>query len=86
MAQISAIQPDIVIVLRGGNDLGRTCSPTPQSVGSRLCVFADELLARGVKQECLCQIERRRRWRHFDFENGSASLSGSGNFSAQNGM
>ena len=29
MAQILAIQPDVVIVLRSGNGLDKTCSPPP---------------------------------------------------------
>ena len=41
LARISAIKSDIVIVLVGGNDLGTTFAPLPQSVWFSFCLFAD---------------------------------------------
>ena len=37
--------------------------------------LGDELLALGVRQVCLCQIERRKKWRHFDFDTGAARVA-----------
>ena len=69
MARIRRHSPQIVLTMLGGNDL---CSLSPHVVASGLCLLATELLAIGVKQVGLCQIEHRGRWRHFSVEEGTA--------------
>ena len=75
ITRISARVPDIVITLLGGNDLDGKSPPPPEAVGSQLGRLGDELLALGVRQVCLCQIERRKKWRHFDFDTGAARVA-----------
>ena len=66
--RISVRVPDIVITLLGGNDLDGKFPPHPEAVGSQLGRLGDELLALGVRRVCLCQTERRKKRRHFDFD------------------
>ena len=75
MTRISARVPDIVVTLLGGNDLDGKFPPPPEAVGLQLGRLGDELLALGVRQACLCQIERRKKWRHFDFDTGAARVA-----------
>ena len=75
MTRISARDPDIVITLLGGNDLDGKFPPPPEAVGSQLGRLGDELLALGVRQVCLCLIERRKKWRHFDYDTGAARVA-----------
>ena len=75
ITRISARVPDIVITLLGGNDLDGKSPPPPEAVGLQLGRLGDELLALGVRQVCLCQIERRKKWRHFDFDTGAARVA-----------
>ena len=75
MTRISAGVPDIVITLLGGNDLDGKFPPPPEAVGSQLGRLGDELLALGVRQVCLWQIERRKKWRYFNFDTGAARVA-----------
>ena len=75
ITRISARVPDIVITLLGGNDLDGKSPPPPEAVGAQLGRLGDELLALGVRQVCLCQIGRRKKWRHFDFTTGAARVA-----------
>ena len=75
MTRISARVPDIVITLLGGNDLEGKFPPPPEAVGSQLGRLGDDLLALGVRQVCLCQIDRRKKLRHFDFDTGAARVA-----------
>ena len=75
MTRISARVPDIVVTLLGGNDLDGKFPPPPEAMGSQLGRLGDELLALSVRQVCLCQIERRMKWRHFDFDTGAARVA-----------
>ena len=75
ITRISARLLDIVITLLGGNDLDGKSPPPPVAVGSQLGRLGDELLALGVGQVCLCQLERRKKWRHFDFATGAARVA-----------
>ena len=75
MTRISARVPDIVITLLGGNALDGEFPPPPETVGSQLGRLGDELLALGVRQVCLCQIERRKKWRHFDYDTGATRVA-----------
>ena len=75
VTRISAHVPDIVITLLGGNDLDGKFPPPPEAVGSHLGRLGDELLAVGVRQVCLCLIERHKKWRHFDFDTGAARVA-----------
>ena len=75
ITRISSRVPDIVITLLGGNDLDGKSPAPPEAVGLQLGRLGDELLALGVRQVCLCQIERRKKWRHFDFDTGAARVA-----------
>ena len=61
MTRISVRVPDIVITLLGGKDLDGKFPSPPEAVGSQLGKLGDELLALGVRQVCLCQIDRRKK-------------------------
>ena len=45
---------------------------SPHLVASGLCLLATELLAIGVQQVGVCQIEHRGKWRHCSVEEGTA--------------
>ena len=62
MARIRQNSPHIVLVMLGGNDIG---SRSPHLVASGLCLLATELLAIGVQQVGLCQIEHRGKWHQY---------------------
>ena len=47
----------------------------PQAVGSQIGRLGDKLLALGVRQVFLCQIERRKKWRHFDLDTGAVRVA-----------
>ena len=68
MARIRQHSPHIVLVMLGGNDIG---SRSPHLVASGLCLLASELLAIGVQQVGLCQIEHRGKWRQCSVEEGT---------------
>ena len=68
MARIRQHSPHIVLVMLGGNDIG---SRSPHLVASGLCLLATELLAIGVQQVGLCQIEHRGKWRQCSVEEGT---------------
>ena len=74
MTRISARVPYIVITPLGGNDLDGKFPPPPEA-GSQLGRLGYELLALGDRQVCLCQIERRKKWRHFDLDAGAAPVA-----------
>ena len=59
MARTRHQSPHIVLVLLGGNDIHSRSSLSPQLVGTGWCLLATELLAIGVRQVGICQIERR---------------------------
>ena len=83
MTRISARISDIVITLLEGNDLDGKFSPPLEAVGSQLCSLGDELLALwAMSARYVCQIEHRRKWRHFYFETGTARV-GSANAAVQ---
>ena len=75
MTRISVRFPDIVINLIGGNDLDGKFPSPPEAVRSQLGRLGDEWLTLGVRQVCLCQIERRKKWCHFDFDTGAARVA-----------
>ena len=67
--------PTLSLPSLGCNDVDGKFPPPPEAVGSQLGRLGDELLALGVRQVCLCQIERRKKWRHFDFDTGAARVA-----------
>ena len=69
MARIRQHPPQIVLAMLGGNDI---CSRSPDLVASGLCLLTTELLAIGVQQVGLCQIEHRVKWHHCSVEEGTA--------------
>ena len=72
MARIRQHSPHIVLVMLGGNYICSRSSCSPHLVASGLCLLATELLAIGVQQAGVCQIEHRGKWRHCSVEEGTA--------------
>ena len=72
MARIRQHSPQIVLVMLGGNDICSRSSCSPHLVASGLCLLATELLAIGVQQVGICQIEHRGNWRQCSVEEGTA--------------
>ena len=61
----------LVLVMLGGNDICSCSSCSQHLVASGLCLLATELLAIGVQQVGLCQIEHRGKCRQCSVEEGT---------------
>ena len=75
LRQVRHIDPDIVILHVGGNDIDNKSGPPPQLVGMRIYTLAQTLVQQGVGTVMVSQVVRRNRWRHFSHMEGTERVA-----------
>ena len=72
--RISILNPGLVILHLGGNDVDSISSSSP-GVGAQLVDFARELLEFGVGHVMICHLVKRAKWRQFSPEEGATRVA-----------
>ena len=64
LRQVRCVDPDIVVLHEGGNDIDTKSGPPPQLVGMRVYTLAQALVRQGVRKVIASQVGRHNRWLH----------------------
>ena len=62
--------PRVVVLSVGGNDIGTPCRAETLKAGMRIYELAQTLLRYGIEKVVVCQIVRRKAWRHITVNEG----------------